>query len=97
MVLDREIERSRSSYLAKLAAVVLGDPDRGVGVGHVGDPPQALLDLLVHHPELIFLVADLGLEPFAFVDQRGPLIGIFLAAGGLGHLVLTAANLLDGR
>ncbi len=48
-------------------------------------------------PELIVLVAYLGLEPFALLDQRGPSFGIFLPAGGLGHLVLAAANLLDGR
>ncbi len=97
MVLDREVECSRSSHLAELAAVILGDPDGGVGMGHVGDPPQPLLDLVVHDPELILLVADVGLEPLAFVNQRGPLFRISLAAGGLGHLVLAAANLLDGR
>ena len=35
------------------------------------------------------------LEPLAFVDQRGPLLGVALAAGGLGHLVLPAADFLD--
>ena len=63
----------------------------------VGNAPQPLLDLVFHDPELILLVADLGLEPFALLDQCGPLLGIFLPAGGLGHLVLAAADLLDGR
>ena len=97
MVLDREVERPRRADLAELAAVVLGPADRGVGMGQVGDSPQPLPDLVVHHPEPLFLVADLGLEPLALVDQRGPPLGIFLLAGGLGHLVLAAADLLDGR
>ena len=96
VVLDREIERAGGADLAELAAVVLGLPDRRVGMGQVGNPPQPLADLVVHHPQPLFLVADLGLEPLAFLDQRGPLVGVFLLAGGLGHLVLPAANLLDG-
>ena len=97
MVLDRELESPRRSNPAELAAVVLGDPDGGVGMGQVGNSPQALFDLVVHDPELIFLIADHGLEAFAFLDQRGPLFGIFLTAGGLGHLVLAAADLLHDR
>ena len=57
VVLDREVEGARGADLAELAAVVLGQADRGVGVGQVGDPPEPLADLVVHHPELLFLVA----------------------------------------
>ncbi len=39
MVLDREIESSRSTNLAKLEAVVLGHPDGGVGMSQVGNSP----------------------------------------------------------
>ena len=96
VVLDREVERAGRADLAELAAIVLGAADGRVGMGQVGDPPQPLADLVVQHPELLFLVADLGLEALAFLDQRGPLVGVFLLAGGLGHLVLAAADLLDG-
>ena len=97
VVLDREVERAGGADLAELSAIVLGLADGRVGVGQVGDPPQPLPDLVLHHAELLFLIADLGLEPLALVDQRGPLLGVFLLACGLGHLVLAAADLLDGR
>ena len=97
VILDRKVERAGGADLAELAAIVLRPSDRRVGMGQVRNPPQPLADLVLHHPEPLFLVADLGLEPLAFLDQCGTMVGVFLAAGGLGHLVLPAANLLDGR
>ena len=96
VVLGREVEGAGRADLAELAAVVLGLADRGVGMGQVGDAPQPLADLVLQQPEPLLLVADLGLEPLALVDQRGPLLGVLLLAGGLGDLVLAAADLLDG-
>ena len=64
-------------------------------MGQVGDPPQPLRDLGLEPAEPLFLVGDRRLEPLALVDQGRSLFGISLAACGLGHLVLAAADFFD--
>ena len=82
--------------LAQLAAIVFGQADRGVGMRQVGNPPQSLGHLGLEPAEPLFFVGDRRLQAFALVDQGSPLLGIALAAGGLGDLVLAAADLFDG-
>ena len=95
VVLGLEVEGAGRADLADLAALVLGLADGGVRVGQVGDALQPLGQLGLEPAEPLLLVGDRRLEPLAFVDQRGPLLGVALAAGGLGDLVLPAPDLLD--
>ncbi len=62
----------------------------------VGNAPQALGHLGLEPAEPLFFVGDRRLQALALVDQGRPLLGIALAAGGLGDLVLAAADLFDG-
>src|SRR5262249_17076156 len=97
VILDREVECAWAPHSAKLPAVALGSPDGCIRMSQVRDPPQALADPVLDHAKMHSLPPRLGLEAFALLDERGPPFRILLPAGRLGHLVLTAADLLDGR
>ena len=55
-------------------------------MGHLGLEPA----------EPLFFLADRRLQTFALFDAGSPLLGITLAARGLGDLVLPAADFFDG-
>ena len=74
VVLGLEVEHAGRADLAELAAVVLGQADRGVGVREVGDSLQALGHLGLEPAEPLFLLGDRRLQPLALVDQRGSLL-----------------------
>ncbi len=65
-------------------------------MSQVGDSLQSLGHLGFEPAEPLLLFRHLRLEALALLDERGPLCRVLLPARGLGHLVLTAADLLDG-
>ena len=95
VVFDLEIEHAWRADLAQLVARILGQTDRRIRMGHIGDPPQRLRHLGLETAQLIFFLGHRGLQALALVDERGPLFWIALAARCLRHLVLTAAGDFD--
>ena len=62
VVLGLEVELAGRADFADLAAVVLGQADRGVGMRQVGDSPQPLGHLGLEPAEPLFFVGDRRLE-----------------------------------